>query len=260
IDRAGQPAALRRAAELILEGGGGAVGEIIDVDARPAAPREIILDLRAMESLLGAPVEPAETRRRLTAIGAEVSSGGRGIMKVVPPSWRPDVNEAADLAEEVARLSGLDDIPAVLPPRAIDRAIENPERSFYLAAREVMLGAGFTEAITLTFTSPSDNAPVEGLGAGAQPVKVENPLSAELGELRMSLIPGLLGALRFNLNREATAFHAFEIGKVFSMRDGVPIEIKHLAAVTSGLYLVPGIGHEGGVAGFYSLKGASCSF
>ena len=53
-------------------------------------------------------------------------------------------------------------------------------------------------------------------------MRVTNPLSAELSELRRSLVPGLLGALRFNLNREAAAFHAFEIGKVFAMRDGAP--------------------------------------
>jgi len=55
-----------------------------------------------------------------------------------------------------------------------------------------------------------------------EPLPVNNPLSAELSEMRRSLLPGLLAALRFNLNREADSFHAFEIGKVFGLRDGVP--------------------------------------
>jgi phenylalanyl-tRNA synthetase beta chain len=84
---------------------------------------------------------------------------------------------------------------------------------------------------------------------------VANPLSAELSELRVSLVPGLLGALRFNLNREAAAFHAFEIGKVFAMRDGAPVEHERLAAISYGDYSLGGVGQPSVVASFWTLKG-----
>ena len=82
-----------------------------------------------------------------------------------------------------------------------------------------------------------------------------NPLSAELSEMRRSLLPGLLAALRFNLNHEATAFHAFEIGKVFGMREGRPGEAERIAAVSYGDYAMGAIGQPAIKAGFWTIKG-----
>jgi len=84
---------------------------------------------------------------------------------------------------------------------------------------------------------------------------VTNPLSSELSEMRRSLLPGLLTALRFNLNREANAFHMFEIGKVFGMQNGVASEFERAAAVSYGAYAMGAIGHPAVQADFASLKG-----
>jgi phenylalanyl-tRNA synthetase beta chain len=256
IDRAGQVTALARVAELVgAFAGARPVGELTDVEARPAAARQIILDLGAMESLTGAAVAPAETRRRLKAIGAQVASAGRGSLKVIPPSWRGDLNEAADLAEEVARLSGLHEIPSDLPARVAARASVNPTRVFLRNTREVMLGAGLNEVRTLAFTAPADNERFPGVATGSRPVKVQNPLSVELSELRLSLLPGLTTALRFNLNRQAPSFHAFEVGKVFMTRDGSPGESMVLCGLSYGPYLMPDIGRKAIDGGFFSMKG-----
>jgi len=256
IDRAGQPAALARVAELIAGfAGAKAAGEIADFEPRPARIREIILDLGAMESLTGASVQPLETKRRLKAIGAEVKQAGRGSLRVYPPTWRADLNEPADLAEEVARLSGLDDVPSALPQRAVSRPIENRHRAFLRNTREVMLGAGLNEMRTLAFIAPADNERFVGVAGVGAPVKVQNPLSMELSELRRSLMPGLIAALRFNLNRQSPAFHAFEIGKVFVMGNGAASETLTLAGLSYGPYVIPAIGHEGIDGGFFSVKG-----
>src|SRR5262249_53873013 len=121
--------------------------------------------------------------------------------------------------------------------------------------REVMLGAGLNEVRTLAFTGPADNLRYAGLTPPARPVVVQNPLSAELSELRLSLMPGLTGALRFNLNRQASAVHAFEIRKVFAMRGGSAAETLVLAALSYGPYLVPAIDQDGLASGFFSMKG-----
>ncbi|MGO9454163.1 MAG: phenylalanine--tRNA ligase subunit beta [Candidatus Binataceae bacterium] len=256
IDRAGQAVALARVAELVGEfAGGKAAGEIADIDARPAPRREIIIDLADIETLTGASIPPAETKRRLKAIGTEVKPAGRGALKVVPPPWRPDLNEPADLVEEVARLSGLDDVPSAMPARVVAQTAVNPQRVFLRNTREVMLGAGLDEARTLAFTAPADNARFPGVVPSAQSVKVQNPLSAELSELRLSLMPGLVASLQFNLNRQAAAFHAFEIGKIFLMEAAVATERLVLAALSHGAYLIPAIGEAGIAAGFFSMKG-----
>jgi phenylalanyl-tRNA synthetase beta chain len=253
IDRNGQLRALARVAELIVKNAGGKTLAPTAVEPRPAPERQMMLDLGALDSILGVAVPAAEVRARLRALGAAVKPAGARRLAVTPPSFRPDLGETADLAEEVARLKGLAEIPATVPQRAATPASPNDYRSFIGAARELMVGAGLTELRTIGFIAPSDNQRYPGMGGEA--VRVTNPLSAELSELRLSLVPGLLGALRFNLNREATAFHAFEIGKVFSTRDGAPTEHQRLAAISYGDYALGAVGQPAVAAGFLTLKG-----
>jgi phenylalanyl-tRNA synthetase beta chain len=255
IDRSGQAAALMRAAELIRNHAGGReLSPIIDLESRPAPYREIDLDLRAMTSILGVEIPPAEVRRRLKAIGATVTPSGRNRFKVLPPPFRPDVNETADLAEEVARLAGLAEIPATVPTRTAVVNPPNPGRALTRRTREVMIGCGLVEAKTIGFIAPTENVRFPGLDSN-EPIRVTNPLSAELSEMRRSLLPGLLASLRFNLNRETTAFHAFEIGKVFGMRDGIAGEGERISAVSYGDYAMGAVGQPAIKAGFWTVKG-----
>jgi phenylalanyl-tRNA synthetase beta chain len=254
IDRGGQVRALTRVAELIGKSAGGKVsGAMVDAEPRTAPVRQVMLDLGAMNSILGVAVPGSEVRERLRALGVAVKPSGAKSLLVTPPSFRPDLNEAADFAEEIARLKGLAEIPATVPQRAATPAPPNDYRSFVGATREVMVGAGLTELRTIAFIASADNQRYPGMGGEA--VRVTNPLSAELSELRLSLAPGLLGALRFNLNREAAAFHVFEIGKVFSMRDGLPVEHERLAAISYGDYALGAVGQPSVGASFSTLKG-----
>ncbi len=254
IDRGGQLRALARVAELIVKSASGKISAAaVDAEPRPASERQVMLDLGAVNSILGVTVPGADVRERLRALGAAVKSAGAQRLIVTPPSFRPDLNEAADLAEEIARLKGLAEIPATVPERAATPAAPNDYRSFIGAAREVMVGAGLTELRTIAFIAPADNQRYPGMRG--EPVRVTNPLSAELSELRLSLAPGLLGALRFNLNREAAALHAFEIGKVFSMHDGAPVEHERLAAISYGDYALGAVGQPAVAASFFTLKG-----
>jgi phenylalanyl-tRNA synthetase beta chain len=255
VDRAGQVTALRRVAELIGEmAGGRAVAPPLDVEPQPAPRREIMLDLGALRSILGIELPAAEVKRRLKALGAEISGAGRDRFTVVAPTFRPDLNEPADLAEEVARIAGLDEIPATMPMRPATAGAPNPERAFVRRTREVMIGCGLVEARTIAFISPAENQRCPGIG-GVASVRVTNPLSAELSELRRSLVGGLLAALRFNLNREAAAFHAFEIGKVFGVADGMARDYERIAGVSYGDYALGAIGQPVVKASFFSAKG-----
>jgi phenylalanyl-tRNA synthetase beta chain len=254
IDRGGQIRAIARVAELIVRNAGGKVSAVVvDAEPRPAPERQVMLDLGAVDSILGVTVPGSEVRERLRSLGAKVEPAGARRVSVTPPSFRPDLNEVADLAEEVARLKGLAEIPATVPQRAATPAPPNDYRSFMGATRELMVGAGFFELRTIAFIGPADNQRYPGMGGEA--VRVANPLSAELSELRLSLAPGLLGALRFNLNREAAAFHAFEIGKVFETRNGAPVEHERLAAISYGDYALGAVGQPAAGASFWTLKG-----
>jgi phenylalanyl-tRNA synthetase beta chain len=255
IDRGGQVPALARAAMLIGKlAGGREVDGIIDAEPSPQARREIDLDPASIEAILGIEISAGEVRRRLRALGAEVAAGEGKRLRISPPLFRPDLSEAADLAEEVARLKGLEEIPAMLPLREARTAHENSRRTFFRQSREVLVGCGLTEVKTIAFVAPADNEHFPGLGTA--PVKVVNPLSAELSELRLSLVSGLVAAMRFNLNRQADAFHAFEIGKVFAMRGTAPGEDERIAAISYGDFAPSAVGARAVKAGFFSLKGA----
>jgi phenylalanyl-tRNA synthetase beta chain len=271
IDREGQVPALLRVAEILHDCAGAREdGAIVDCEFRPAPPRKISLDLKKLSALLGAEIPDAEVKRRLIALGANVKKSAQSpnVLDVTPPSYRSDLNEPADLAEEVARLTGLEDVPASLPPRLFKYSPPNREREFFRGAREIMLGAGFTEVDTIAFIAPADNEKFTGLSDG-EPVRVQNPLSEELRQLQRSVIPALLEALRFNLNRQAPDFHAFEITKVFStgksnlswdlswtkQSDRSPHEQNVLAAISYGDYALAEVGKPAVKASFFTVKG-----
>jgi phenylalanyl-tRNA synthetase beta chain len=262
IDRAGQVDGILLASELLRKiAGARPVSQLTDVEPQPAAERRIQLDIPSLNSLLGTSIPQPEVRRRLNSLGLKVEADGRNRLIVIPPSYRPDIDEPADLAEEVARLAGLNEIPASLPERISLSSRPNSARQFAKKIREIMIGCGLVEAKTIAFIAPGENQRYPGFLADkgtptrAESVKVVNPLSAELSEMRLSLLPGLLTALRFNLNREATAFHSFEIGRVFISEDGIARELERLASVSYGDYAMGGVDQPGVRASFFTLKG-----
>ncbi len=262
IDREGQVTALFRVAEILRQcAGARADGPVADYEARTAPAREISLDLKKLAALLGAEIPAAEVKRRLLALGAMVkkSALGKNVLNVIPPSYRSDLNEPADLAEEAARLTGLGDIPAALPIRHFAYSAPNREREFFRGTREIMLGAGFTEVDTIAFIAAMDNEKFSGVDS-AEPIQVRNPLSEELRQLRRSIVPALLEALAFNRNRQAAEFHGFEITKAFSLKAGTPSERYVLAALSYGDYAIAEVGRPAIKAGFFTMKGVLENF
>ena len=209
------PAALEIATRLLLEYGGGVAEDVITDVGEPQLPGGVRTGARRIGALIGVDY-PAETVvRRLEETGARVLDAD-GELEVVPPSWRPDLLETADLAEEVARLEGYDAIPSVLPPAPAGRGLTATQRRRRSLAR-ALAHAGFVENRSFPFHSAEV---VEQLGVPADDprrrlVALANPLSTEQGFLRTSLLPGLLGALTRNVGRGAEDVALFETGLVF---------------------------------------------
>jgi phenylalanyl-tRNA synthetase beta chain len=262
IDRAGQVNGIARAAELLRKvAGAKPVSPVVDVEPRPAARRRIVLDLPSLGSLLGVSIPTQEIQQRLTALGATLEAAESDRLIVLAPPYRPDLNEPADLAEEVARLAGLSEIPATLPLRTAAISARDPDRPFERRMREIIVGCGMAEVKTIGFIAPEENRHFpgffdrEGVRIRSEPVRVINPLSAELSEMRLSLLPGLLTVLRFNLNREANSLHSFEIGRAFVADAGVPAEVRRVAGVSYGEYAMGGVAQPAIAASFFTLKG-----
>jgi phenylalanyl-tRNA synthetase beta chain len=161
-----------------------------------------------------------EVRGTLEAIGASVERTEAGY-SVTPPTWRPDLVDAAGLAEEVARIVGYDRIPSVLPVAPPGRGITREQRLRRKAA-DALAAAGAVEVLSYPFLSRTANDTFGSATADAVPaVRLANPLDVEAPFMRTSMLPGLIDVARRNLSRGLTDLSLFEIGLVFRPEPGV---------------------------------------
>jgi phenylalanyl-tRNA synthetase beta chain len=258
------PVASALVSRLILQSGGHIEGDLVDVVipqvlARVASRRPIAFAVARCAQLLGRTSDgPGITDEVATgvlrALGCTLEPSGAGRYAVTLPSWRLDLEREIDLVEEVARVYGYNRFANTLPSFS-GTVLELPHASKQAAVRELLLAAGYHEAISSTFCSATDAATFS-----AQPgvaVAMDNPLSEEAGMLRPSLVPGMLTMLAHNLNRNVDDVRLFEIGTVFTgsgfgMGDRVD-EAQWLAFGATG-QLRDGL-HSARAIDFYDLKG-----
>ena len=210
------PRALDRAAALIAElAGGHVLQDSVDVRARelPVIP-PISVDGATISRLLGYHVDTSEAATLLARLGFGVEQDGDDLTVTVP-HFRRDVWIAEDVVEEVGRLLGYERVPSTLPGRRVPSVGMAAPDSIDDTLRDVLLGAGFDEAITWSFVSPSLAASLSGAGEGRVPIPLRNPLSEEWSVMRTSLLPGVLEAVAGNLRHDVDAVRLFELGRAF---------------------------------------------
>ena len=250
--------ASRRAAALLANFSAAGTSPSIDprcVDARGATPERVSISFRPAQTnrLLGTTFNSCTQRVALTRLGfeADVQDSGELPWQVVVPTWRPDVTQAADLIEEVARYIGFDQIPTP-PARATLSARTGHARDARLRLlRGLLQSRGCHQALNLTFVSRSRLSPFDA----SEPVALHNPLNEELSVLRSTLLPGLMANVAHNLRHGADGFAAFEVGRVFAAgpEGERPRESERIALVLCG----SPAGHFSGKArayDFFDLK------
>ncbi len=206
--------------------------DVRDDDHLPGAP---VLSLRTARtnSILGTSLSDEDLPRLLEPIGFACRPDGEGRFSVTVPTWRLECSREIDLIEEVARMWGYRRIERRVPAGAHRHSAGLTARQRERRRiRSVLSGAGFDEAWTTTFLGPGD---LDRAGLDPAAVEVENPLDRSESLLRTSLLPGLLKALRFNLDRQIDDLALFEIGRVFALPSGdgpTPDEAEHLGLVT----------------------------
>jgi len=190
---------------LILETCGGEASQPLLVGDPPAERRTIAFDPSRTLSLGAVDVPEERQRAILLSLGFEFE----GTATVRVPTWRGDVEGAADLVEEVTRITGYDQIPSTPLEREPGVAKPTATRS-QLVERRVRRAAaalGLDEAVTWSFISEEEAAPF------GPAWRVENPISEELKIMRPSLLPGLIAAASRNMDRGASSVRLFEIGR-----------------------------------------------
>lgn len=243
VDAEGCLAAVRRAAALMAELGGGRVCPgAVDAYPGPVAGRTLTLRPSRVQAILG--MDPGEKTmadllNRLGCIASLTTDPARGALLAVEiPTFRPDLQREIDLIEEVARLVGYAEIPSTLPggSRAggLTRA-QMVEREM----RALMMAAGVNEAVSMGFVDPAEISALRWPMPAQGPTCLLNPLGADQSALRPTLLIELLRAVRRNRAVQEKEIALYEVGRVWpgEVEGDVPLEEQRLAIVLSGGWL-----------------------
>jgi phenylalanyl-tRNA synthetase beta chain len=204
---------LELATQMVLDLCGGTPSEVVVAGKAEAPERIIDFPPAELKRLAGLALDLPEMRRVLTKLGFFVAGQG-AVVKVSPPSWRPDVEGKADLVEEIVRIVGVDRVPST----PFDRG-EAPRKPVLTAAqvrtrkaKRALAARGMVEAVTWSFISK----PQADLFGGSKPeLALANPIAADLSDMRPSLLPGLIRAAQSNADRGFPDVALFEVGQVF---------------------------------------------
>jgi phenylalanyl-tRNA synthetase beta chain len=251
-DRELPPRATARAAALLASLGGATVVPGATIADVPVTPVTIELDAGYPDRVAGVVYGMDTVVARLQEVGCAVRStpasqapsvapwraaaagpapdGDQGkhdrrhmVLLVTPPSWRPDLTDPADLAEEVIRLEGYRNVPVRQPRAPAGRGLTERQRALRAVAR-TLSGAGFVEVHSDPFApaGEADSLMLTAQDPRRPAVKVANPLSEDQPQLRTTLLPGLLRTLVRNIGHGFPDTGLFETGQVFLPRPGAP--------------------------------------
>ena len=219
VDPAISVAALDRCATLLAEIAGGTVEPTLtdwrgDPPRTDWSPAAVSMPADLPDRVAGVSYPAGVAARRLAQIGGQVTEAN-GVITVVPPSWRTDLREPADLVEEVLRLEGLDAVPSVLPPAPAGRGLTAAQKRRRALGKSLALN-GYVEVLPTPFL-PTGVFDTWGLAADdprRATVTVLNPLEADRPQLASTLLPGLLEALVRNVSRGAVDTSLYAISHV----------------------------------------------
>ncbi|HJE23077.1 MAG TPA: phenylalanine--tRNA ligase subunit beta [Methylorubrum populi] len=203
------------ATRLVVDLCGGTPSEATIAGEVPELSHIIDFPWTEVRRLAGIELSRVEMKVTLESLGFHISGSGDRV-KVLPPSWRPDVEGKADLVEEIVRIAGLDRIE----PKPLARAEAVPVEPMLTVlqrrgrlARRALASRGMLEAVTYSFIAKEDAAL---FGGGKADLALANPIAADLSDMRPSLVPGLLRAAQRNADRGFPDTALFEVGQCFA--------------------------------------------
>jgi phenylalanyl-tRNA synthetase beta chain len=243
--------ALDRATQLIIDICGGEACPVTEVQAALPSRDPVTLRAARVERVLGIRFVNGEIARILKRLGMQCTEA-EGVYTVTPPSYRFDIAIEEDLIEEIARVHGYENIPA-LPPQGILSVLPQAEGQRPLGVlRQAMVRRDYQEAITYSFVEAGWERDLCG---NETPVALENPIASQMSVMRSSLLGGLLDALRTNLARKQPRVRLFEVGGCFSAADGGYTQQDRLAGLAYGSALPEQWGVAARDVDFFDVKG-----
>ncbi|MEU1820500.1 phenylalanine--tRNA ligase subunit beta [Streptomyces roseifaciens] len=214
VDPQAASAAAQRTVDLLVLLAGGTAEAGVTEFAAPSGPRTIAMRADHPDGVAGVEYGRETVVRHLQEVGCDVY--GQDELIVTVPSWRPDLTDPNDLAEEVIRLEGYENLPATLPAPPAGRGLTHRQRLHRRVGR-ALAGAGYVEVLNYPFVGDwaLDHLGLEADDPRRSTVRLVNPLSEAEPSLRTTMLPGLFTALRRNDSRGEHDLALFETGLVF---------------------------------------------
>lgn len=211
VDFADTVAGVERVTQLILEICGGAAGPLDDHPINLPQRNAIRLRAARAHKVLGIELQSEQIARLLSGLQFPFARS-EDVFEVTPPSHRFDLSIEEDLIEELARVHGFDNIPALLPkaPLAMLAAAESSRPS--MAVKRLLVARDYQEVINFSFVDAQWEA---DFCANADAVVLANPIASQMGVMRSSLIGGLVANLATNRSRRVDRVRVFEVGRCF---------------------------------------------
>ncbi len=273
VDFAVTRQALERATQLLLEICGGKAGAVSEVRGQMPKREAIALRRSRVARVLGIELSNAQIADLFTRLQFEFTANsplpnpppqaGEGAIaasarplldddfRVTPPSFRFDLSIEADLIEELARLHGYDNIPALVPQAALTMLPYSELQRPLARIHQILVSRDYQEIVSYAFV---DEQVERELCGNVEPVALQNPIASNLAVMRSSLIGGLTGALRFNLNRNQARVRLFEVGACFSKACEGYTQSQWLSGIAYGAALPEQWGAAANPVDFFDVK------
>lgn len=240
-------AAINRACELVeMLGAGTVVKGVIDVKAKDNLPVQIPFRPAKINAFLGTDIAEEKMVSILTALGMTVVDG-----MITVPTYRPDVKMEADVAEEIARFYGYNNIEStLLAGKATTQGRKTPKQKVNAKVKEILFAEGAYEMLTFSFTSPKmhDKLRLAADDSRRKALVISNPLGEDFSIMRTSMVPSMLQVIATNYNRRVEEGRLFEIAYTYHSEEEVLTEIpEHRETLVMGAF--------GKEEDFFTMKG-----
>ena len=255
VDYELQHLAMERATEILISIVGGEAGPITETLGNLPKNSSVDLLFANVKSLLGIEIPPVEIKDILTRLGFVIDKEDQEGLTVGVPTYRFDISLEADLVEELVRVYGYDNVPKTSGFFSQTLTIKEPEKMVpHDRIRNSLVDLGYQEVVTYSFIDPKQSDLILVL-SDAQKISLQNPISTEMSVMRSSLLPGLVDAYTYNVNRHQERVRIFESGLVF-LKEEKEIKQEHrVAGLISGDRLPRNWVNEKGLSDFYDIKG-----
>ena len=243
--------AAQYAASLIIKYCGGSISASVDITGNLPQRSAISLRTKRVADIMGMEISDTEIKAILAKLQFEFTYE-KGIFTVNPPTYRFDMCIEEDLVEEVIRLYGYDNIPALIPStEALMLPVDSRKKDLKIT-KDTLVNLGYNEVISYSFIG---KVVEEGLHDNKNPIKLKNPIASHLDVMRSRIWGSHIDALVYNLNRSQKNIRIFEVASVYQEREGTYTETKVLSGLVYGDQVPEQWGEKNKEINFFDIKG-----